>query len=64
MQPAPGRALLTIGLAAAATDEFADTSAAAGFVVRPTMRADMWSPAPAHPPVGPPCSARAKWPRR
>jgi len=35
IQPAPGRALLTIGLAAAATDEFADTSAAAGFVVRP-----------------------------
>ena len=35
IQPAPGRALLTIGLAAGATDEFVDSAAAAGFVVRP-----------------------------
>jgi len=35
VQPAPGRALLTVGLAAAATDQLADFAAAAGFVVRP-----------------------------
>jgi precorrin-3B synthase len=35
IQPAPGRALLTIGLGAAAIDEFAASAAAAGFVVRP-----------------------------
>jgi precorrin-3B synthase len=35
IQPAPGRALLIIGLAAAATNEFAASAAAAGFVVRP-----------------------------
>jgi precorrin-3B synthase len=35
IQPAPGRALLTIGLAAAAISEFAGSAAAAGFVVRP-----------------------------
>jgi precorrin-3B synthase len=34
IQPAPGRALLTIGVAAAATNEFTDSAAAAGFVVR------------------------------
>jgi len=34
IQPAPGRALLTIGLAAGATDEFVDSAAAEGFVVR------------------------------
>ncbi len=33
--PAPGRALLAIGLAAAATDEFTAAAAAQGFVVRP-----------------------------
>jgi precorrin-3B synthase len=35
IQPAPGRALLAIGLDAAATSEFAASAAAAGFVVRP-----------------------------
>jgi precorrin-3B synthase len=35
VQPAPGRALLTIGLGAAAISEFAAAAAAAGFVVRP-----------------------------
>jgi precorrin-3B synthase len=35
IQPAPGRALLTIGLGAAATGEFVDSAAAEGFVVRP-----------------------------
>jgi precorrin-3B synthase len=35
IQPAPGRALLTIGLAAAATNEFTASAAAAGMVVRP-----------------------------
>jgi precorrin-3B synthase len=35
VQPAPGRALLTIGLGAAAMSEFAAAAAAAGFVVRP-----------------------------
>ena len=35
VQPAPGRALLTIGLSAAAMSEFAAAAAAAGFVVRP-----------------------------
>jgi precorrin-3B synthase len=35
IQPAPGRALLTIGLSAAAANEFAASAAAAGFVVRP-----------------------------
>jgi precorrin-3B synthase len=35
IRPAPGRALLTIGLAAAATDEFTAAAAAQGFVVRP-----------------------------
>jgi precorrin-3B synthase len=35
IQPAPGRALLAVGLAAAATSEFAASAAAAGFVVRP-----------------------------
>jgi precorrin-3B synthase len=35
IQPAPGRALLIVGLAAAATSEFAAAAAAAGFVVRP-----------------------------
>jgi precorrin-3B synthase len=35
IQPAPGRALLIIGLAAAATSEFAASAAADGVVVRP-----------------------------
>jgi precorrin-3B synthase len=35
IQPAPGRALLIIGLAASAISEFAASAAAAGFVVRP-----------------------------
>jgi precorrin-3B synthase len=35
IRPAPGRALLTIGLGAAAMNEFAAAAAAAGFVVRP-----------------------------
>jgi precorrin-3B synthase len=35
IRPAPGRALLAIGLDAAATGEFAASAAAAGFVVRP-----------------------------
>ena len=35
IQPAPGRALLTIGLTAAATTEFAACAAAGGMVVRP-----------------------------
>jgi len=35
IQPAPGRALLTIGLTVAATNEFAASAAAAGVIVRP-----------------------------
>jgi precorrin-3B synthase len=35
IQPAPGRALLCLGLSAAAADECAAAAAAAGFVVRP-----------------------------
>ena len=35
VRPAPGRALLTIGLAAAAANELADAAVEAGFVLRP-----------------------------
>jgi len=35
IQPAPGRAVLALGLAAATTSDFAASAAAAGFVVRP-----------------------------
>jgi precorrin-3B synthase len=35
IQPAPGRALLVIGLGGAAANEFAASAAAAGFVIRP-----------------------------
>ena len=64
-EPAPGRALLTIGLTSVGGGRIQLAAAtAADFSCGPTMRAGMWSLAPAHPPVGPPCSPRAKWLRR
>jgi precorrin-3B synthase len=61
IRPAPGRALLIIGLNTPAVEELVAAAAWENSSCGPTMCAAMWSPAPAHPHVPRRCCPPGNW---